>query len=124
MKRLLTAGFAAEIVATSPLVRCRETAEIIVEAMQSEMPPVPLAALEPGSDLRELIRWSRKQEVSTMAWVGHAPDVEFLASGLLCSQPVGIRFAKGATAAIDFDGEIAGGKGELRWLATAKLLGV
>jgi len=35
-----------------------------------------------------------------------------------------VRFAKGAIAAIGFEGSVAPGNGELCWLATAKLLGV
>jgi hypothetical protein len=35
-----------------------------------------------------------------------------------------LHFAKGAVAAIEFDHEIAAGKGQLRWLITADVLDV
>ena len=42
----------------------------------------------------------------------------------LIGQPDGlIRFAKGAIAAIRFDGPLVLGGGELQWLVTAKVLG-
>jgi phosphohistidine phosphatase SixA len=53
----------------------------------------------------------------------HAPDVGRLAAALI-GQPEGqIRFAKGAVAAIRFDGPAIAGNGELQWLVTAKVLG-
>ena len=57
-------------------------------------------------------------------WVGHSPDVERLAAELLGDGAARIRFAKGAVAAISFEGDINAGAGELYWLATAKTLGL
>ena len=59
----------------------------------------------------------------SLAWVGHAPDVDELVSCLLSPHDAAIVFAKGAVAAIQFDGEIASGRGQLRWFVTPKILG-
>lgn len=124
LKRLVDAGFAPTVIATSPLVRCRQTAQLTVESLSGKPKVVPLDCLSPGSDLTALIQWTTKQGETDLAWVGHAPDVSHLAARLIGSGESEIRFAKGAVAAIRFDDPIQAGGGELQWLATAKLLGV
>ena len=123
-KHLAETGVAPQIVATSPLVRCRQTAEILVDYVHGKPKLVELPALEPGSKLDALIQWTNDQSPDEVAWVGHAPDVSDLAAALLGDRGDAlIRFAKGAIACIAFDGEISGGAGELQWLVTAKVLG-
>ena len=86
---------------------------------------VELEALTPGSDFEALVEWSREfADRDSVCWVGHAPDVSYLAAALVSDATAGIRFAKGAVAAIRVDGVIGPNCGELQWLATAKLLGV
>jgi phosphohistidine phosphatase len=122
--QLADAGVSPQVVATSPLVRCRQTAEILVERAGRKPKLIELSALEPGSDLDALIQWSNDQHKEELAWVGHAPDVSDLAVALVSDRGDAlIRFAKGAVACISFDGEIARGAGELQWLVTAKVLG-
>ncbi|MBN2023488.1 MAG: histidine phosphatase family protein [Pirellulales bacterium] len=123
--RLVERGYAPEIVATSPVVRCRQTAEIIVDGLPHRPDRVELDELKPGSDLEGLLRWTAAQagEHRSVAWVGHAPDVGRLTASLI-GQPGGwIRFAKAATAAIRFYDAPEPGAGELNWLVTAKMLG-
>jgi phosphohistidine phosphatase SixA len=79
--------------------------------------------LAPGSNLAALLNWTADQEEQPVAWVGHAPDVGMLAAALIGDGSASLRFAKGGVCAIDFDSEMAAGRGELQWLATAKLLG-
>ena len=81
-----------------------------------------LDCLAPGSSLEPLIAWTRLQTEGDCAWVGHNPDVGRLAASLIGEPRLALHFAKGAIAAIDFDHEIAAGKGQLRWLITADLL--
>ena len=118
-------GFDPARVATSPYTRCRQTAEIIAKHVAGKPKIDELEALEPGSDLEPLIDWTNEQGGTDVCWVGHSPDVEDLAAALIADGAGGIRFAKGAVAAIAFADETANaGAGELYWLATAKLLGV
>ena len=65
---------------------------------------------------------SRKHK--QIAWVGHAPDVNWLTAATIGDAACSIRFAKGAIAAVRFSETPALGGGELQWLATAKILGV
>jgi phosphohistidine phosphatase len=119
-KHLADAGFAPQVVATSPLVRCRQTAEIVAERVRGKPKLIELEALEPGSRL-EALNDQGKEEI---AWVGHAPDVSDLTAALLSARgDAAIRFAKGAVVCIAFDGEVARGAGELQWLVTARVLG-
>lgn len=125
VKRLAKRGFEPGVIATSPYVRCRQTADIVAAHAPGEPPVVELAALEPGSDFDALVEWTRQSiDVAPIAWVGHEPDVGKLAAALLGDQDAGLRFAKGAVAAIRFDGEPRYGGGALQWLVTAKILGV
>jgi phosphohistidine phosphatase len=121
-RRLAKRGVDVAQIATSPLVRCRQTAEILAEYSPSEPPITELDALRPGSQLDPLLEWTRQQEGRDVAWVGHAPDVDQLAAALVGDHSAAIRFDKGAVAAIDFDGPPAAGQGALRWLAVAELL--
>jgi len=122
-KTLVDRGCAPELIATSPLIRCRQTADLLASELNPRPPVVELAALAPGSDLQELIVWSGSQQVESLAWVGHAPDVGLLVAALLGNKFAGIRFAKGSAACVRFDGPVAAGQGELQWHVTAKILG-
>jgi phosphohistidine phosphatase len=125
VKHLVGVGFSPAVVATSPLVRCRQTAEIVVKALRDRPKLVELSSLEPGSQLDAVIQWTNDQSEDAVAWVGHAPDVSDMAAALIGSETdSGVRFAKGAVAYIVFDGEVNRGGGELQWLVTAKVLGL
>ena len=123
--QLADRGFQPEVIATSPLVRCRETAEIIAEGVGNGAPIVELDALQPGSDLGAMLAWTtgETRRRDHVAWVGHAPDVGRMAAWLTAAGPGEMRFAKGAVAAIQFAAAPAVGQGELRWFVTAKALG-
>ena len=124
VKALAARGFNPERIATSPYVRCRQTAEIIATYVPGKPAIVELKSLEPGADLEALLEWSRAQDSAELLWCGHSPDVEYLTAELIGDTAAHIRFAKGAVAALDFDSDITPREGQLRWLATAKLLGV
>jgi phosphohistidine phosphatase len=125
VQALADRGFRPEIVATSPLVRCRQTAEIVVEQVTDAPGLVQLDELRPHSDLGGLIAWTAREAAACgeVAWVGHAPDVGEMTAALIGQPGAIIRFAKGAVAAIEFEEQPQIGQGELRWLVTAKMLG-
>jgi phosphohistidine phosphatase len=117
-------GFAPAIIATSPYVRCRQTAEIVAAGVASNPPGVELDALRPGSDFDALALWSAHQDGDAVCWVGHSPDVGRLAAMAIGDRSVSIRFAKGSVAAIRTELDVGDRCGELQWLATAMLLGL
>lgn len=123
VKKLARRGFAPTVVATSPLVRCRQTAELICQRVVPSPALVERDSLQPGGRLETLVAWSNEQGAEELAWVGHAPDVDDLAAALVGSRAGAITFAKGAVAAIRFEGKILPGRGSLRWLVTPSALG-
>jgi phosphohistidine phosphatase len=124
VKALAKRGFAPTQIATSPYTRCRQTAEIIAKHVDSEPALEEVEALEPGSNLAALIKWTNARSDENICWVGHSPDVEELTAALIGDRPANIRFAKGAIAAVGFDSQVRTDCGQLFWLATAKLLGI
>ena len=124
VQTLAERGFAPRRIATSPYARCRQTADLIAKYTDHRPEAEELDALQPGADLSALLKWTREQEDADACWVGHNPDVERLTAALISDRDAAIRFAKGAVAAVRFDGRIEPGAGELCWLVTAKALGV
>ncbi|MHB8899844.1 MAG: SixA phosphatase family protein [Thermoguttaceae bacterium] len=118
-------GLNPEVVATSPYRRCRQTAEIIAAIAPSRPQVVPVDHLAPDGDPGRLVAWTAAESSrwERIAWVGHAPDVGDLAAALVSDRGASIHFSKGAVAAIEFEGAVALGGGELQWLVTAKVLG-
>jgi phosphohistidine phosphatase len=125
VQKLVKGGLSPEVILTSPLVRCRQTAEIVAQEVSGAPEVIQRDELAPGSDLHGLLAWTRREAAacSEVAWVGHAPDVGWLTAELIGSSRGEIRFAKGAVAAVRFDEPLAPGRGQLRWLVTAKVLG-
>ncbi len=122
-KKLAQLGIAPAVIATSPLVRCRQTAEILASRLEPTPNVVNLPALAPGARLELLLRWTQSQGQAEVAWVGHAPDVSQLTARLIGGGSAAIRFPKGACAEVRFEGPLAPGRGELAALVTAKMLG-
>ena len=122
---LVQRGFAPEIIATSPMLRCLQTARLVAEGLPGDPEVVALDSLVPGGDLEALMEWTAEQasHYREIAWVGHAPDVGRLAAVLIGDKDGWIRFAKGAIAAVRFLGLPTVSDAELRWLVTAKVLG-
>jgi len=118
---LINNGVEPSIVATSPLVRCRQTADMLVEALDPAPGLIELESLAPGSDLDKLIAWSNARAVEQLAWVGHAPDVDKLTTQLVGMRAGAVSISKGSVVAIQFDGPVAIGQGELVWFVTPKL---
>lgn len=124
VEALAERGFAPEAIATSPYARCQQTAEIIAKQTSARPEITNLNALAPHSDLAALIEWSRQSGCDEICWVGHAPDVGIMTAALVGDAHANIRFAKGAIAAIRFDGQLDHSAGQLYWHATAKSLGL
>ncbi|HEX3725105.1 MAG TPA: histidine phosphatase family protein [Pirellulales bacterium] len=123
IKRLSRRGFEPTIVATSPLVRCRQTAEVICQRISPPPELFELESLKPGSNFEAIVAWSQPHAAEELAWVGHSPDLDSMACALLGAREGSILLAKGAVAAIAFDGPPAAGQGQLRWCVTPKTLG-
>jgi len=116
-------GVTFDEVLTSPLVRARQTADILADAFRASPRIVEVPALEPGRSAKDaasaLRNFTRR---TSLALVGHEPGLGELAAWL-----VGLRgplaFKKGSVALV----EVAllpppAGSGELRWFVTPRIL--
>jgi phosphohistidine phosphatase len=122
VRRLIDAGLEIDLIATSPLVRCQQTAEILSEELLNRPEVIQVDALAPSSDWHALVEWTVQQDVARVAWVGHAPCVGRLLGEAIGERAASVRFAKGAIASI-VCGDGLGQPGELEWLVTPDLLG-
>jgi phosphohistidine phosphatase len=106
-----------DVLATSPLVRARETAEIVAEVFGVSK-IVELALLAPESDKQALLAWLKEQAAdATIAIVGHEPHLSSFASLLIGEQErTVLTLKKGACCLIEFEDSPAAAAGVLLWL--------
>ena len=115
-------GVSVEVVLSSPLVRARQTAEIIAGALDPRPSLVNVDSLAPDRSFAAVIADLEKHaRKSHIALVGHEPMIGELAARLIGSRHA-IEFKKGAVCRIDIDDLPPAGPGDLRWLMTTKIL--
>jgi phosphohistidine phosphatase len=112
-----------DLVLTSPLVRARHTAELLVAGIGGKPRLDTLDALAPGGRMTQVLEAITKsaKRSSHIALVGHQPDLGELASRLLRARGT-IEFKKGAVACLELDGAMPNGPGTLRWLLPPRAL--
>jgi len=113
---------AVDRVCSSPLIRARQTAEILAAALR--MGVEEMKELMPaGSPETVCSRLKRLNGVSSVMLVGHEPNCSELASHLLAGRDaeVSIDFKKGAICLIETT-RFSRGSGKLIWHAPPKLL--
>jgi phosphohistidine phosphatase len=120
-KGLATLLPSIDLLATSPLVRAVQTAEIV--GSQYDCDPVTVEALAPGNDPDQVVKWLRGQRVDTIAIVGHEPDLSALACYLLSGKPSSfLTLKKSGTCFLDLDDPAGPGKARLEWLLVPRVL--
>jgi phosphohistidine phosphatase len=112
--------FRFDVIATSPLTRAYETAEIVARSLGQKERLVVWEELGPGGDLDALsYRSSRYGEDVAIILIGHEPMLSMLISRIICGHDTGsLVLAKGGLAKIrnfSFDKRPSG---ELQWLLT------
>ena len=122
VRGLAALDVAIEQIVCSPLVRTRQTADVIAETLRSKPGVVTSDALAPAGTpaavIQELSKYVRK---SGLALVGHEPNLGELAAHLIGARHA-IEFKKGAVCRIDFEVLPPKGSGQLRWFVTPKML--
>jgi phosphohistidine phosphatase len=116
-------GVTLDAVLTSPLVRARQTAEIVAAAGDSKPPIVNIESLTPDGGYAAIVADLEKhaRKAIRIALVGHEPLIGELAARLIGSRHP-IEFKKGAVCRIDLDAIPPAGPGDLRWMLTPKIL--
>ena len=115
-------GMSVALILTSPLVRTRQTADILAESLEGKPPVVNTDSLAPAgtapSVMQDLNRHAKKGRI---ALVGHEPNIGELAARLIGARtPLG--FKKGAVCRIDFDVLPPKGTGTLIWFVPPRML--
>lgn len=112
MKRM---GIKFDFLVTSPLLRARETAEIVAKGYRWPEPPQVADELGHGYAVDAVVRLlARFPPASAVALVGHEPDLSNLAGGLVTRDGrLNIAVKKSGVVGIEFDGPAESGKGVL-----------
>ena len=107
---------------TSPLVRARQTAELLAAGLPGKAPVKVLDALAPGhspsSVMAQLARNARRRRI---ALVGHEPALGELAAHLIGAGRA-LPFKKGGICRIDVESLTSRRPGALTWFVQPKLL--
>ena len=111
-----------DVIFTSPLVRARQTAEIVAAAFDPRPSIVTIDSLAPEGTYTSLVADLEKHARKTrIALVGHEPGIGELAARLIGSRH-SFEFKKGAVCRIDAEEIPPSGPGDLRWMLTPKIL--
>ena len=121
-KALVALDISFDVILTSPLVRTRQTAEVVAAAFRNPPTIVNMPSLAPGGAyntiIEDLVRHHRRHSI---ALVGHEPGI-----GELAGRLIGLRrpleFKKGAICRIDVAALPPTGPGQLRWFLTPRIL--
>lgn len=114
----ITKGHRVNRLLTSPLVRAKETADLLAPVWNLPAEDlVTTEALSPGRSCKKLARAIRKFSADSIGLVGHEPDLSEFAAWLIGSKKAKITLEKGGVARIVVKGhEIEKGCGVLAWL--------
>lgn len=111
-----------DLILTSPLVRARQTADLLHQGLGGSIPLEETTLLGPGGRPADLIEFLRsKKKVDRIALVGHEPDLGQLAAFLIGARAP-LVFKKGGICRIDFEKFPPVPPGHLVWFALPKML--
>lgn len=114
---LRQAGCEPELVATSPLLRAEQTAEILADELRVGHPPVTRPCLQPGGNFAEFMKWLEELDAGSVMVVGHMPDIAEFAQRCMTGRILfSMTFKKAAVCCVEFEEEPAAGRGRLEWL--------
>ena len=112
-----------DVILASPLVRTRQTAEVLASAFRTPPPIVNAQALAPGGTHNAIFDELSKQALrrKRIAIVGHEPGIGELGARLMGLRKP-IEFKKGAVCRIDVAALPPTGNGQLKWFLTPRIL--
>jgi phosphohistidine phosphatase len=117
-------GVELDWIVSSPLVRARETAEIVSDELGAHTPVDLCDALSPGGSPEALLKFLAQQPKRIRVLVtGHEPDLSQLAARLLgAGRHAHLAFKKGGCCLITFDEFPPQSPGQLVWWLTPKVM--
>lgn len=119
-------GISFDALLTSPLVRARQTAEIVADTLGLEAQLEEISELAPESSVAHLISGlAHFQDREHVLLVGHNPLLSHASSFLIAGKKeisLEIELKKGGLCCIEIDGLPPGTPGTLHWSLTPKQL--
>lgn len=116
-KGLLRTGIRLDKLLTSPLVRAKQTTDLLIRNWDGPPPEVvECDELAPDVRLKKLARALRRVNSENIGLVGHNPQLALFAAWLIGSKKTQIDLAKAGVACIDFEDALDKGMGTLEWL--------
>lgn len=107
---------------TSPLVRARQTADLLHQGLGGSTPLEETTLLAPGGAPADLMAFlAPNKKTDRIALVGHEPDLGRLAAFLIGAHAP-LVFKKGGICRIDFEKYPPVPPGQLVWFALPKML--
>jgi len=112
-------GIELDRLCTSPLLRAKQTADILARVWERPELAVELCdLLAPGQKPRKLSKFLLKSESAKIGLVGHMPDLGEYAAWLLGAKGAQIDLAKAGVIFIQCGEVPAKGMGALQWMVT------
>ncbi len=117
-------GTHPEVIIASPLVRAKQTAEILREVFAVKGELEITEALAPGGSASDVYKLLRKfLEFSEIFLVGHEPDMSRLAGTMLWAGPdLNLSFKKAGVCRIDISEVPPTSPAQLKWFVSPKIL--
>ncbi len=111
-----------DVLASSPLVRADQTAQIVSKAFGGlHVTRIEVLANKP---VRDVLRWVQGQAAdATVALVGHEPQLGLLVSWLLSGEQRSfVKFRKGGACLLEFVRSVKAGRATLLWMLSPRAL--
>ncbi len=122
VRGLARLGVSVDLILTSPLVRARQTAEIVAGGLHPQPHVTTLDSLTPEGSCADVIAdLGKHARRSRLALVGHEPGIGELAARLIGSRHR-LPFKKGAICCIEIDSLPPAGPGDLCWFLPPRIL--
>jgi phosphohistidine phosphatase len=106
-----------ELLATSPLTRAQQTADVVL-AVYGDIERVETEALAPEAHPQDFLGWLRHERrgAGTVAAVGHEPSLSLITSWLMCGiERRVLRLKKGGACLLELPDDPGGGTATLLW---------
>lgn len=119
-KALSKIGLTVDAIVTSPLLRAKETAEIVADRLSLRKKLIEDARLGGGFDITQLAALLQKYpEADSIMLVGHEPDFSATVGAITGTGRIDLK--KGGLACVELT-DPASMRGELLWLVPPKIL--
>lgn len=112
-----------ERIVSSPLIRARETADMMRDVLAPDLAVELFEALCPGARPERVFEHAQTLDCETCMLVGHMPDcADIIAAGIFGHPAGGIQFKKAGAACLHFPDTVRPSAGVLEWLLTPRIL--